>query len=234
MLRKYGPIAAIVTATILDRVRANEKNGIVTLVQMDGLEHLIPQYQRPQEVSANLGTADYKVYYPPPTPPSEAEFNYAMQVLEPTIEVVRQFGKDVGAGSHSVIVYGESRAPRELLPLGITRTFRRAFSLDKPTAADTQDILRVQINSTKEFAQSTGRDPFAEDVESRLQEISSHAAGLNGRLIQQVMLAVATRKNVEDPESLITHNDLCDALDNVRMIRGLMPNSGRRYGFQLR
>lgn len=232
MLRKYGSYSAILTTTILDHVRENEKKGVVTLVHMDGLEHFIPQYQRPREVSANLGTADYQVYYQPQTPPSDAEFNYAIQTLEPLIEVVRQFGKDIGANSHNVIVYGESRAPREFLPEGIARTFRRTFSLDKPTAADVHDILRVQINSTKEFAQSTGRNPFAEDVESLLPEIASHAIGLNGRLIQQAILAIATRKNVEGADSLITHTDFCEEFDNVRMARGLLTKeSARRIGF---
>lgn len=234
MLRKYGSYAAVLTATILDHVRENEKRGVVTLVHMDGLEHFIPQYQRPREVTSNLGTADYQVYYQPQTPPSDAEFRYAIQTLEPLIEVVRQFGKDVGANSHNVIIYGESRAPREFLPEGIAKTFRRTFSLDKPTSADVHDILRVQINSTKEFAQSTKRNPFAEDVESRLQEIASHAIGLNGRLIQQAMLSIATRKNVEGLDLPITYIDLCNELDNIRMARGLLTNgSNRRMGFNL-
>lgn len=234
MLRKYGSYAAALTITILDHVRENEKKGVVTLVHMDGLEHFIPQYQRPKEVTANLGTADYQVYYQPQTPPSDVEFSYAIQTLEPLIEVIRQFGKDVGADSHNVIVYGESRAPREFLPEGIARTFRRTFSLDKPTAADVHDILRAQINSTKEFAQSTRRNPFEEDVESRLQEIASHAIGLNGRLIQQAMLTIATRKNVEGLDLPITYIDLCNELDNIRMARGLLTNgSNRKMGFNL-
>lgn len=236
MLRKYGSYTAILTTAIIEHVRENEKKGIVTLVHMDGLEHFIPQYQRPKEVSANLGTADYQVvYYQSQIPPSDVEFNYAIQTLEPLIEVVRQFGKDIGSESRNTIVYGESRAPREFLPEGIARTFRRTFSLDKPTSADVHDILRVQINSTKEFAQSTKRNPFAEDIESRLQEIASHAIGLNGRLIQQAMLAIATRKNVEESDSPITHLDLCNELDNIRMARGLITNGSgnRRIGFHL-
>lgn len=234
ILRKYRPYVATLTTTILDHVRENEKKGITTLLHIDNLECLIPQYQRPKEISANLGTAEYQVYYQSQTPPSDAEFSYALQTLEPLVEVIRQFGKDIGTDSHNTIVYGETRVPREFLPEGVARTFRRTFSLDRPTPADIHDILKVQINSTKEFAQSTGRNPFADDVGSRLTEITDHALGLNGRLIQQAIVNTAIRKNVDGTDSLITHKDICDELDNIRLTRGLIANGlgNRRIGFR--
>lgn len=234
MLRKYGSYTPVLVATILDHVRENEKKGIATLLHIDNLEHLIPQYQRPKTIGLNPNL-EYQGYYQSQTPPSDAEFNYTLQTLEPIIDVIRQFGKEIGANSRNVIVYGESRVPREFLPEGIARTFRRTFNLDKPSATDTCDILRVQINSTKEFAQSTKRNPFAEDVESRLKEVADHALGLNGRLIQQALVNIATRKNVEGADSLITCRDLCEELDNIRVSRDLTANGhgNRRIGFQL-
>lgn len=223
ILRKYGSQTVAVVTTILEHIRENEKKGIATLLHIDNLEYLIPQYQRPREINANSGS-EYPNYFQSQVPPSDAEFAYALQALEPVIDVIRQFGKDIGPDSHNIIVYGESRIPRDFLPEGIARTFRRTFSLDKPTAADVCDILKVQINITRSFAQGTKRNPFAEDIELRLEEIADHALGLNGRLIQQAIVTVATRKNVDGTDSLITYEDICRELDNTRLARNLITN----------
>lgn len=236
MLRKYQFYTVDVVTTVLEHIRENERKGVVTLLHFDNLEHLTPQHQRLGEVNVNyLSSSEYQNYYQSQNSLSDVELNDNRRMLEPIVEVIRQFGKEICPNSQYTIVYGESRVPREFLPEGIARTFRRTFSLDKPTTADVHDILRVQINSTKEFAQSTGRNPFVEDIESLLKEIAGHAIGLDGRSIQQAIVSIAARKNAERADSLITYKDICDELDNTRLAKGLVRNGpeNRRLGFQL-
>lgn len=236
MLGQYGPYTAVVVKTILDHVWENERKRIPTLVHLDNVEHLVPPHQRLKETNGHLlFSSDNPSYYQPDTTPSDAEFNYYREVLNPIVNALREFGQELGGESHCVIIYGESRVPRENLPEGVTRTFRRSFDLNRPTVADLADILRVQIVTTKKFAQSTERDPFAVQIESELEKMASHAQGLNGRDIQQSLLAIATRKKAEQAKALITPEEICGELDSVRLNRGLLSDKSqnKKIGFQL-
>lgn len=171
----------IVVRTILDHVRENERKGVPTLLHIDRLEQLVPLYQR----------ANGSAYTVP-----ESEFSYSLQTRDPIILALREFGGDLGGDSHHVIVYGESRIPREQLPEGVQRTFRRTFNLE-PTAQDLEETLAVQMKFTRAQAEKTGIDPFSAGFESQLAEVARSAAGLAGRDIQQAILNIASRHKAE-------------------------------------
>lgn len=228
IVNKYGPYSAMVITTILNHILENEKNGIPTLLHLDNLDKLVLPNQR---VNARTnGDVIYK------TMPSDAEFQYSLQTITPTVQAIRKFGQDMGGDCHNVIVIGESRLPREDLPEGVSRTFRRSFSLDKPTPADLTKILMVQTNITRKFAQPTGIDPFDPSVDTELDRIVNHASGLNGRDIQQVLIDIATRKKADSPNrSLITAEDICQELDIRRVSSGLSVGGSKgQFGFKTR
>lgn len=226
IVNKYGHYSVIIVTTILNHIAENEKNGIPTLLHLDNLEKLVPPSQR---INARInGDVIYQ------TMPSDAEFKHSLQVINPIVEAIRKFGQDLGGDCHNIIVYGESRLPREDLPEGVSRTFRRSFRLDDPTPLDLAGILKVQTKITRRFAESTGIDPFDPSVDTGLDRMANHASGLNGRDIQQALLDIITRKKAADPNrSLITVEDICQELDARRVSKGLpVDGSTRRIGFR--
>lgn len=232
IINKYGPYSVVVVTTILNHIAENEKNGIPTLLHLDNLEKLVPPSQR-----VNARTDGNVVSQ---TMPSDAEFNYSLLVINPIVQTIRKFGRDLGGDCHNVIVYGESRLPREDLPEGISRAFRRSFRLDGPTPADLKGILEVQIKRTRTFVRPTRIDlfvdPFDPSVDTELDRIANYASGLNGRDLQQALIDITTRKKAADPNrSLITVEDICQELDARRVSKGLpVGGSKRQIGFKTR
>lgn len=226
IVNKYGPYSEMVITTILNHIAENEKKGIPTLLHLDNLEKLVPPSQR-----VNTRTNGDVIYQ---TMPTGAEFDYSLQVINPIIQAIRKFGKDLGGDCHNVIVYGESRMPREDLPEGVSRTFRRSFSLDEPTPADLIGMLKVQTKITRSFTKPTGIDPFDPSVDTEIDRIAKHASGLNGRDLQQTLIDIATRKKAADPNrSLITAEDICQELDVRRVSKGLSLDGPKRpLGFK--
>lgn len=224
MLTQYGPHTATLVKTVLDHIRENEKKGIPTLLHVDNLDHLIPPHQRVRSVNGS------QVFISPSGP----ELAYSMQTLTPLVTELRNFGVELGGNSHYVIVYGESRAPREELPEEVARTFRRSFSLGRPGVADLADILRVQIGITRGFAERTGKNPFAEGIEEHVEKISQAAVGLVGNDIKQAILNIATRgKAAWDGESdvVITSEDLISELNSLSLGKGVVAKSRGEIGF---
>lgn len=220
MLLQYGTRTAMVLETVLAHVRENERQGIPTLVHFDNLEHLIPIQQRREDIFVG---------------PSAAELNWSLQTINPILLVLRDFGREVGAQSGSVIVYGESRVPRDTLPETVSRTFRRAFNLDDPTANDLADILRVQVGITRGNAEQTGYDPFVSDVVSSAKLIVKDAVGLNGRDIQQALINITTNKKADwDGKTRlpITKEEISRELQNIRLSKGIEGVSKGRLGFR--
>ncbi len=239
IIQQYGPYAASAVTTVLDHVRENEKKGIFTLLHLDNLEQLIPPHQRPRGTNANLALAPgYMSYFQSPTTPSDAEFNYFLQTINPLVSVLRQLGRDLGGESHHTVIYGESRAARELLPEGVARTFRRAFSLDNPTDRDLAGILGVQIRTTRKFAESTKYDPCEAGIEKQTARIAPHARGLVGRDIQQAFVNICTRAKAEDGtfgyKPPITEENVIEEVNKIRLAKALAPEASRgRLGLPL-
>lgn len=218
MFLQYGPHTATVAGTILDHTRQNEKNGVPTIVHLDGLQALISPYQRP-----NVGMG-----------PSAAEFNFMLHSVNPVLLLLRDFGRDIGGQSRHVIVYGESREPRERLPEVVSRMFRRSFSLDRPTVEDMADIIRVQIGTTRFFAEQTEHDPFTADILLRVREIAQSAQGLVGRDIQQALLNIATGQKARwDGKTRIpiTELDIVQELTAMKVDKGIESVEKRPLGF---
>src|SRR3989344_2898521 len=195
----------------------------------DNLEALVPASQRLTTV--NLLRSPTIIQQRPSL--SDAEFNYLLQTINPIVEAFRQLGRDLGGESHNVIVYGESRIPREDLPEGVSRTFRRSRSLDKPTVQDLQDILRIQINTSRKFAAATQHDPFISDILSSLNQIASHAIGLNGRDIQQALINIATRKKAQSNDSQTTSEEIIEELEAMSSEKGRPKSLNRRIGLSI-
>src|SRR3989344_379164 len=229
MLTQYGRFTATIVNTILNHVKENEKKGIPTLLHLDNLEALVPASQRLTTV--NLLRSPTIIQQRPSL--SDAEFNYLLQTINPIVEAFRQLGRDLGGESHNVIVYGESRIPREDLPEGVSRTFRRSRSLDKPTVQDLQDILRIQINTSRKFAAATQHDPFISDILSSLNQIASHAIGLNGRDIQQALINIATRKKAQSNDSQTTSEEIIEELEAMSSEKGRPKSLNRRIGLSI-
>lgn len=233
ILISYGTYAATIITTILDHIRKNEKNKIPTLLHIDNLEMLVPLSQRSAINRAQASDSYGSIQV------SDAEFSSYTQTIYPIIQAFRQFGLDFGGESHYVIIYGESRLPRELLPEGVARTFRRSFNLDKPTKQDIKDILRVQIATTRKFAAPTGHDPFQSDIESKLDEVAISAVGLVGRDIQQVIMDIIAQKiSTHTPDhnySPITAEEIIKEVGDVFRKRGLeeVMKEKRHIGFHL-
>lgn len=237
MLRKYGPYSAAIFDSILGHARENEKKNVPTLLHFDNLEQLVPPHQRPRGTNGNLLMFGQSTYYQSPIPPSDAEFSYYLQTLSPIMEVLRKFGHELGGESHHIVIYGESRIPRDLLPEAVKRTFRRSYDLNHPTTGDLEDILRVQIETSRKFAENTRFDPFSSDIISCLGEVALHAKDLVGRDIQQSLINIANRKKAEGkaiPECKTTAEELMIELDSMRVSRGLViQNSMGPIGFHL-
>lgn len=230
ILTKHGAYAAAIVTTFLNRIRENEKKGIPTLLHLDGLHALVPPGQKPKANGGAFLTSGMSIISP-------AELAYYSQAIEPIIVALRQFGTDLGGESHWTIVYGESRARREELPEEVARTFRRAFHL-APNDDDLKDIIRVQINFTRAFAQKTQRDPFASDIEQGVPVIAQAASGLVGRDIQQALLNIITGNKAawdgdEENFPLITPEKFADELRKIKLTRGVEGEQKRRVGFDL-
>lgn len=226
ILGKYGRYSVFIVTTILNHVMENEKNGIPTLLHLDNLEHLVPESRRINAVADREKDESHQAK------PTDAEFSYSLGVINPVVQAIANFGKELGGDCHHVIVYGESRLPREDLPEGVTRTFRRSFRLDRPTPADLSQIILVQTKITRSFTKNPEADPFDPAVEEELDKIAIHAVGLSGKDIQQAILDIATRKKADDlNHSLITSEDLCRELDEKRLSKGLANSSIRPIGF---
>lgn len=225
ILTQYGLHAATVVKTILDHIRENERKGIPTLLHLDNLEQLIPPHQRVRSVNGS------QVFISPSGP----EFAYSMQTLTPIVNELRSFGSELGANSHHVVVYGESRTPREELPDGIKRVFRYSSSLSRPSIAYLADILRVQIGITRGFAERTGKDPFATGIEEHIDKIAQTAVGLVGNDIKQAILNITTRaKAAWDGKSdveAITPKELIAELNALSLAKGVVTNSQGELGF---
>ena len=164
---------------MLERVALNEKNGVPTLLYLDRLDELIPPYQR-----TNGGSETPSV-----------EVSHSMQTRNPVINVLREFGTDLGGDIHHLIIFGESRAPRDYLPEGVQRMFRRVVSLE-PMVQDLTEIVAVQISQTRRNAEKTGHNPVSQDVDSQLERIAQRATGLTGNDIKQAILNMLTNINL--------------------------------------
>lgn len=229
MLTQYGRFTATIINTIIDHIKENEKKGIRTLLHLDNLEALVPMSQRSTGINV-VSQSSVTIQRPSL---SDAEFNYYLQTINPIVLALRQLGRDLGGESHNVIVYGESRIPREDLPEGVSRTFRRTFSLDKPTAYDLKDILRIQINISRKFAASTQHDPFVSGIESHLNQMNSHALSLNGRDIQQAIITIAARKKAQSNESKTTFEEIIEELETISLDKGIPKSLNRRLGLTI-
>lgn len=218
MLLKYGTNTATIVETILGRIRANEKGRVPTLLHLDNLDALVPANQR----NGWGGSV------------SPAEFYYSKQALDPILAALRTFGRELGGESHSVIVYGESRIPRSELPESVRQTFRRAFILE-PDKQDLADILRAQVRQTRKFAEKTQRDPFATDVDSKLEQISTETVGATGRDIQQALLNIATKQKASLEEGIdplpTTADDIISELNTMLLAQGGINRPPRPLGF---
>lgn len=230
LLSQRGSFSGTVVKTILDHIRENEIKKIPTLLHLDNLEQLIPPTLRQRTRAGNLfSLQDHRFAVM-----SDAEFQWSTEVLGPVIQVIRDFGLDLGGECHNIIVFGESRVPRDELPEGIARTFRRTVSLDDPTPADLADILRVQIAITRKFAERSKRDPFVEGIDLRLADLTRHGTGLVGRDIQQALIHIADlHKAGWDGQAYtpVTYEEITNALDTIRSERNIQSTSGTRTGF---
>ncbi len=74
MLRKYGGSTATIVNTILDHIRENERKGITTALHIDNLEALCP----PDEQAGHAVLVKH------------------MQINEPVVTAIREFGNDLG------------------------------------------------------------------------------------------------------------------------------------------
>lgn len=234
ILTRYGNYSATVIATVLDHIRENEKRKIPTLLHIDNLEELVAPNQR---ITVN-GTQSLLESQGSIRMVSAAELQSYIQTTCPVVETLRQFGIDLGGESHHIIAYGESRASRDFLPEGVARTFRRSFSLDKPTQQDLKDILRVQIAMTRKFAAPTKYDPFQSGIEFKLDEIARSALGLVGRDLQQALMDITTRKISFHTEgsgrSPVTAGEMIEEIRATLQKKGIESAIKRRpLGFKL-
>ncbi|MBI2019858.1 hypothetical protein HYS94_00345 [Candidatus Daviesbacteria bacterium] len=208
ILPRYGPQSVVVVKTLLDHVSANERNGVPTLLHVDHLEELVPPYQRDDNSKRIV---------------PESEFQYTLQTRNPIVLALREFGSLLGAESHHVVVYGESRVRREDLPEGVRRTFRRTIHL-KPTVEDLADTLRIQIRSTRQYAEKTPQDPFSPDIETHIHNIAQNGKSLVGRDIQQAIINIATRHKAAWVDggtyAFITPDELSDELNSMVLAKG--------------
>lgn len=216
MLLTYGVYTATVIETMFEQIRLNNKRRLPTLLHLDNLDALIPPNQsRDREI-----------------PVSSAEFHYYQNTLNPIFLALRQFGRDLGGNSYSVIVYGESRMPRSELPDSIRQTFRRTFHLE-PDVKDLADILRMQIRMTRGFAEKTEHDPFMPDIDSQVDKIAASAEGATGRDVQQAILKITDRrKAIWDGQTdiPITAEEITGALNEVLITQSTITGSRRRAG----
>jgi len=211
IIQKYGTYSQVIVETILKHVKENEKAAVTTALHLDQLEALCP-------------------------PDNQAAYMVYIQMAMPVIRALRDFGNELGPASHYVLVIGESRAPRTTLPEGIQKTFRRTFSL-KPTRADLADALRVQIETTRKFAQKTGIDPVDHMVDADLAGVIQSPDGLTGRDIQQAILNITSRNkaSAQDPENIkITPKDIRNELVSIQISKGLEAGRIRKMGFETR
>lgn len=207
IVQKYGAYAHFVVKTVLDHIEENEKAGIVTVLHLDNLEKLC----QPDTQTA------YIVY---------------QTTALPIVGILRDFGQRLGPNSHNVLVLGESRVARADLPEGVQKIFRRSFEL-KPTAKDLSDALRVQIATTRQFAQKSGIDPFDPEVDGDLSHVIQNPSGLTGRDMQQALLTITDRNKASgsDPKDVkITPTDISNELVRIQISKGLEGSKIREIG----
>lgn len=212
---QHGPHSVIVVRTILDHLKANEKNGVPTFAHLDRLHELVPPHHR---VNGMVHAVPL------------SEFNLSLQTRNPVVIALRQFGAELGGDSHHVILYGESRIPREHLPEGVQSTFRRAFNLD-PNSDDLREILATQMRFTRAQAERAGIDPFSPAFESELADIAQRAVGLVGRDIQQAIINIADLHKAQwDGTNYpsITPREMIDELNRIALDRGIDPDKKQR------
>jgi len=228
IIAKYGPHADTVVTTVLNHVRENERKQIPTLLHLDNLESLVHPIDRATIRSRGDSAGNLTV--------STAEFSYYLQVVNPIIVVLRDFGQELGARSQHVIVFGESRLKREDHPEAVSRTFRRAFHLD-PTVDDLAETLIAQVRTTRSFAASTAVDPFELDIDMEIETIAASAQGLVGRDIQQAFLNISSRHKANwdgSTPSPITAEELKNELNQIKLDKGIQSQTERQIGFRPR
>ena len=164
MLPKDAQNAAAIADTIFRHSQENEKRGIKTLIHLDNLEHLTP--------------------YSPATQPLFANPQYPYIVVGPLVAVLREYLHTIGTYSEHIAIVGESRIPREMLPEGVSRGFRKVAEIDRLTKNDRAEILRIQLANSRRFAEGTGVDPFDPSIDGRITELATVADGLNGFYIR--------------------------------------------------
>lgn len=224
LITKYGRYAPQVVETVLAHVRENEKAGVKTLLNIDSVHALIPPTQRQ---FATNGKVEWIA------PVSQGEFSFYLETANPIISSLRSLGREIGADSRNIIVFGESRAPSQALPEGIRKSFRRAFHLD-PTPDDTREIIMAQINVTRQYAGKTNFDPIDDSIDEQIEDIASEAIGLTGRDIQQAFLAITSSNKANfDGEHYpkITPDQLKQSLRERRMEKGITMTQPRELGF---
>lgn len=225
LITKYGRYAPQVVDTVLAHVRENEKTGVKTLLNIDSVHALISPTQRQM---ATNGKADWIA------PVSHSEYAFYVETANPIISSLRSLGREIGADSRNIIVFGESRAPSQALPEGIRKSFRRTFHLE-PTTEDTREIIMAQVNVTRQYAAKTGFDPIDTGIDEQIENIAAEAIGLTGRDIQQAFLAITSSNKANfDGEHFpkITPDQLKQSLRERRMEKGITITTQRSIGFQ--
>lgn len=223
MLTKYGASTIQVLGTIFEQARENERNGVPTLIHLDGLHALISPLERTGRVLPN-GEARIR-----PTP-TESEFNFEIRVLGPIRGLIREFGAELGANSKHVVMFGESREERAELPESIAKTFRRTIDLD-PTVDDLGKIIDVQTTITRANAEGTGVDPFAPGFDAEIARIAKEAEGLTGFNVKQALIHVTSHNKAAwdgDTQRLVTADDL---IIELRSMKGVEAKVKRGIGF---
>lgn len=219
MITQLGTNTADAVQTVFRHVTKNERNGVPTLLHLDGMHALVPPHERQGNYSSDQ---------------SGAEFGYYLQTLNPLYMIIKEFGADLGQKSEHVIVYGEGRVPRGGLPDLVARTFRKDFSLERPTPEDNMEILLVQIKTLRSFAQRVNADPFVAGIEDRLASFAPFADSLTGKEIRNVLDDIADRHKAEWDGGEFVATDDQEIIEELRLRqqrKGFKIPANEAFGF---
>lgn len=224
IVAEYGIFADDALKGVLDYVVALKKQGSAALVHLDNLDELVPPTNRnpfQQEGQPTMVVTDN-------------EFNKWHQVASLITTALTTFDREMARDTGNIVVIGESRLPRNLLPQNIATLFRRYFNL-RPTPADLGEMLVAQMNKTKANTRDEGIDPFDENAWQKATTLTTDLDGLTPRDIQNSILAILDRKKDAYDGTLkpITAAEIRDELVQTR--RNKSPNTLLRtpIGFRL-
>lgn len=216
ILRIRGRQSGAVVQTVLNHIEENEKKGLTTLLHLDDLEALTPEWQHREGG------------------PSHAEIEDWRRTGIPVINVLRDFGRKTGANAKHIVIFGESRVPREYLPGDVAKIFRPTHNLYIRTPDDYKGMLLVHIQAAEKLAEGSGHDPFVPDILTSLSKIAPYAFGLVGKDIRDAFESIARKKKAEWEKKktylITTVDDIIAELGEIRLAKGIKAPK-KRIGF---